>query len=88
MPELIAPTTRLHAEWLDAHDEWGPGVHEDGFGLRPSDDVHSNTASSKTIARLGGVPEGIQETGHGTVRRYWITLQPDPGSLTAEPSAT
>ena len=187
MPELIAPTASLHAAWLDAHDEWGPGVHEDGFGLRPSDDVRSpvgfaawvrrmldqsdpakasalgrvpctfrwiveerrvvggialrhglndqvlrlghigygirpsarrrglatwaleqilgearalaldrvllvceedNTASSKTIERLGGVLEGIQATGHGTVRRYWITLQPDPGSLTAEPSAT
>jgi len=176
VPELIAPTASLHAAWLDAHDEWGPGVHEDGFGLRPSDDVRSpvgfaawvrrmldqsdpakasalgrvpctfrwiveerrvvggialrhglndqvlrlghigygirpsarrrglatwaleqilgearalaldrvllvceedNTASSKTIERLGGVLEGIQATGHGTVRRYWITLQPD-----------
>jgi hypothetical protein len=41
MPELIAPTTRLHAAWLEAHAEWGPGQHEDGFGLGPSDEVAS-----------------------------------------------
>ena len=173
MPELIAPTMRLHAEWLEAHQEWGPGAHEDGFGLRPSDDVGSRTgfaawvrqlldrsdpakatavgrvpctfrwivedsqvlggialrheltehllrlghigygvrpsargrglatwalgrmldegralaldrvllvceedniASAKTIERLSGVLEGVQETEYGTVRRYWITL--------------
>ncbi len=39
MPELIAPTARLHTAWLEAHAEWGPGVHEDGFGLLPSDEV-------------------------------------------------
>ena len=38
---LIAPTARPHTAWLDAHHERGPGVHEDGFGLRPSDEVDS-----------------------------------------------
>ena len=41
MPELVAPTTALHAAFLDCHREWGPGRHEDGFGLRPDDDVES-----------------------------------------------
>ena len=41
MPELVAPTTRLHAAWLEARDEWGPGAHEDGFGLQQSDEVDS-----------------------------------------------
>jgi predicted acetyltransferase len=41
MPELIAPTTDLHAAFLDCHHEWGPGMHEDGFGLCPDDDVES-----------------------------------------------
>jgi predicted acetyltransferase len=41
MPELILPTTRLHDAFLDCHREWGPGLHEDGFGLGPDDDVHS-----------------------------------------------
>jgi hypothetical protein len=39
--ELIAPTTGLRTAWLEAHAEWGPGQHEDGFGLHPSDEVNS-----------------------------------------------
>lgn len=52
MPELIAPDVRLHAAWLEAHEEWGPGVHEDGFGLRPSDEVDSPTGFATWVARL------------------------------------
>ena len=33
-----------------------------------------NLASARTIERNGGVLEGIRDTGHGPVRRYWITL--------------
>ncbi|GAB3369936.1 GNAT family N-acetyltransferase [Amycolatopsis echigonensis] len=165
MPELLAPTVRLHRAWLEAHTEWGPGSHEDGFGLSPSDEVVSptgfaawiaslprdravyrwlvedgqvlggialrtgpaeyvrfaghlgfgirpsargrglaswaliqilaearrldlsrvllvcaeeNLASAKTIERAGGVLEGLHQTGHGPVRRYWIALEPLP----------
>ena len=71
---------------------WGPttngaGLHEDGFGIWPDDDVkspkgfaawvHRRTrlvASARTIERHGGVLEGIRDTGHGPVRRYWIAL--------------
>jgi predicted acetyltransferase len=52
MLELIAPTVRLHAAWLEAHEEWGPGLHEDGFGLRPSDEVASPTGFADWVARL------------------------------------
>ena len=52
MPDLIAPTTRLHSAWLDAHAEWGPGVHEDGFGLQPTDDVGSPAGFSAWVTRL------------------------------------
>ncbi|WP_254549862.1 GNAT family N-acetyltransferase [Catellatospora tritici] len=41
MPELILPTTRLHAAFLECHEEWGPGLHEDGFGLGADDEVRS-----------------------------------------------
>jgi predicted acetyltransferase len=41
MPELILPTTRLHAAFLECRDDWGPGLHEDGFGLGADDDVDS-----------------------------------------------
>jgi hypothetical protein len=80
MRELIAPATRLHTAWLRAHAEWGPGRHEDGFGLGPSGEAGSrvlgldrvlavcaagNAASVKTIERCGGVFEGIRDTRSG-----------------------
>jgi RimJ/RimL family protein N-acetyltransferase len=52
MPELIPPTVGLHAAWLEARDEWGPGVHEDGFGIEPSDEVDSPAGFAAWVARL------------------------------------
>ncbi|GAA2331644.1 GNAT family N-acetyltransferase [Streptomyces kunmingensis] len=52
MPELIAPTARLHTAWIEAHDEWGPGLHEDGFGLAPSDEVDSPSGFAAWVTRL------------------------------------
>ncbi|UKA56928.1 GNAT family N-acetyltransferase [Arthrobacter sp. FW306-2-2C-D06B] len=53
MPELIEPTERLRAAWLEAHAEWGPGVHEDGFGLLPTDEVDSAAGFAAWLGRLG-----------------------------------
>ena len=36
---LIRPTADLHGAWLASHEEWGPGEHEDGFGLNARTDV-------------------------------------------------
>ena len=171
MPELVLPTTRLHAAFLACRDERGPGLHEDGFGVAEGDDLDSpdgfatwvhdrirlthpagtpcpdekhgsprwivedgqvlggialrhkfdddlghigygvrpsarrrglaswalgemlaearaalgldrvlipcladNVASVRTIEGKGGVLEGIRDTEHGPVRRYWIAL--------------
>jgi predicted acetyltransferase len=52
MPELIAPTVRLHRGWLEAHAEWGEGRHEDGFGLSTSDIVGSSTGFAAWVAKL------------------------------------
>ncbi|MEU3557598.1 GNAT family N-acetyltransferase [Streptomyces fragilis] len=52
MPELIAPTADLHAAWLRAHREWGPGPHEDGFGLEPTDEVESPAGFAAWLARM------------------------------------
>jgi len=41
MPELIAPTTLLHTAFLQCRDDWGPGLHEDGFGVDGKHDLHS-----------------------------------------------
>ena len=67
MPELIAPTVRLYAAWTEAHREWGPGLHEDGFGLLPSDDVDSPAGFTAWVARM------IRESGAADPVRYrWI----------------
>ncbi|WP_372666386.1 GNAT family N-acetyltransferase [Amycolatopsis kentuckyensis] len=52
-PRLVVPTTRLHAAWLDAHAEWGPGRHEDGFGLLDSDEVRTREGFSAWVGRMG-----------------------------------
>jgi len=41
MPELVLPTAQLHAEFLACRDDWGPGLHEDGFGIGADDDLDS-----------------------------------------------
>jgi predicted acetyltransferase len=73
MQELIAPTTRLHTAWLDAHKEWGSGLHEDGFGLHPSDEVDSPAGFAAWVARLTE-PDPAQpiEAGEGRCRYRWI----------------
>jgi hypothetical protein len=57
VPELIAPTARLHTAWLEAHAEWGPGAHEDGFGLQQSDEVDTPGGFAAWVARLAGGPD-------------------------------
>lgn len=52
MPELIAPTTELHAAWLESRDDWGRGVHQDGAALRPDDDVDSPEGFAAYVGRL------------------------------------
>jgi len=171
MPELIRSNTDLHTAFLDCRADWGPGLHEDGFGIHADDDVDSpdgfaawvhqrtrlahpigtpcpdekhatfrwitedgqilggialrhkddddighigygvrpsarrrglatwalgemltearaalalervliacqadNVASARTIERNDGVLEGVRDTTHGPVRRYWIVL--------------
>ncbi|WP_212709782.1 GNAT family N-acetyltransferase [Rhodococcus sp. 14-2483-1-1] len=49
---LAAPTVDLRGPWLDAHNEWGPGLHEDGFGVTAADDVCSVEGFSDWIDRL------------------------------------
>lgn len=52
MLALVKPTVRLRASWLDAHNEWGPGFHEDGFGLQPTDRVQSADGFASWVERL------------------------------------
>jgi predicted acetyltransferase len=68
MPELVAPTTLLHTAWLEAHDEWGPGAHEDGFGLRPTDEVDSPTGFAAWVARLADQSDPAKQPEAGADR--------------------
>ena len=54
MPELVLPTAQLHAEFLACRNDWGPGLHEDGFGIGADDDLDS--------------PEGFADWVHDQVR--------------------
>jgi predicted acetyltransferase len=56
MPELIAPTTGLHAAFLDCRADWGPGAHEDGFGLAADVDVASAAGFADWVAGLIAAP--------------------------------
>jgi predicted acetyltransferase len=65
MPELIAPTTRLHTAWLEARREWGPGLHEDGFGLTLGDEVDSPEGFAAWVARLSASDSRAGEQAEG-----------------------
>jgi predicted acetyltransferase len=49
---LIEPSTAWQSAWLAAHDEWGPGWHEDGFGLSERDEVRSAAGFAEWVSRL------------------------------------
>src|SRR5664280_2181360 len=75
MPDLLAPTMRLHSAWRAAHEEWGPGTHEDGFGLLPEDDVSSSAGFAAWLSRLLEESNQATQLGDGRVNctYRWIT---------------
>ena len=87
MHRLIAPTTRLHAAWLVAHREWGPGLHEDGFGLRASDDVETPQGFADWVHRLHQASDASAALDAGRVPslHWWIVEDSETrGSGTGE----
>lgn len=71
MLELIVPTTRLHAAWLDANREWGPDARQDGSGLHEDDDVETAAGFAAWVERLRRAedvtlppPEGFVHCGY------------------------
>ena len=78
MPELITPTTRLRHSWLAARDEWGRGVHQDGSGLRPTDDVDSPEGFATWVRRLGEQADESRPVPEGWVHAlYWWIVEGD-----------
>lgn len=75
MPELVAPTCRLHASWLEARDEWGRGVHQEGTGLQAIGDVDAAEGFARWVARLRQQSDESIPAGEGRVHAtyLWIT---------------
>jgi predicted acetyltransferase len=71
---LVLPTARLHAEFLACRDDWGPGLHEDGFGISADDDLDSPDSFAAWVhdrlrlTHLPGTPCPPEQ--HGSAR--WI----------------
>ena len=78
MPELVEPTTRLHAAWRAARDDWGPGIHEDGFGLLAKDDVETQDGFAAWVRRLLQESDTTVPPAAGRVHStYWWILEGD-----------
>lgn len=75
MLQLIEPSTCLHAAWLECHREWGPGKHEDGFGVHASGDVDSPEGFAGWVQWLRDRddPERAAFDGRPPCRFRWMT---------------
>ncbi len=74
MPEIITPTTVLQKSWLDARDDWGRGVHQDGAGLRQTDDVDSAEGFAAWVEWLDRQSDEsiVPEPGFVHATYWWI----------------
>ena len=68
------PSIRLHSAWLEAHAEWGPGPHEDGFGLHHSDEVGTPAGFAAWLARLAEQSDPVRtiDVGKHRCTYRWI----------------
>lgn len=55
--QLIRPSVGMYGAWIEAHAEWGPGLHEDGFGLTATDDVNTLAGFARWVERLDASEE-------------------------------
>ncbi|GGB41080.1 acetyltransferase [Flexivirga endophytica] len=52
MLSLVHPSVDRYDAWIAAHREWGPGLHEDGFGIGEDDRVDSEVGFAAWISKL------------------------------------
>ncbi|AKT50118.1 GNAT family N-acetyltransferase [Arsenicicoccus sp. oral taxon 190] len=80
MPQLVAPTTRLHRSWLASLAEWGVDehgerVHQHGASLRPEDDAVDAAGFAAWVQRLRreADPAAERPRGHVPATNLWVT---------------
>lgn len=89
MTALTTPDATWHPAWLEAHREWGPGLHEDGFGLLASDDITSTLGFASWLRRLSDdkqctywwITEGSRVLGGIALRHPSHPLVPRAGHI-------
>lgn len=78
MPELIRPTVSLRESWLASCEEWGRGVHQEGSGLHPEDDVDTAAGFSAWVGRLVDEGDPSVPVAAGRVHSdYWWIAEGD-----------
>ncbi|GAA1756147.1 GNAT family N-acetyltransferase [Luedemannella helvata] len=78
MAQLITPTTRLRDAWLDARDEWGRDVHQDGSGLADTDDIDTVEGFAAWVQRLRREADESIPPAPGRVHAtYWWIVEDD-----------
>jgi predicted acetyltransferase len=76
MLELIAPTVKLHASWLESRDEWGRGTHQDGTGLHAEVEVDSAEGFANWVEYLLRQSDRSAELEPGRVHaNYWWIVE-------------
>jgi predicted acetyltransferase len=63
MLTLVAPSVARHAAWLASHREWGPGLHEDGYGVGADDEVETADGFARFVQRVTALP---------AARMWWV----------------
>lgn len=76
MLELVAPDITRRDAWLESHHEWGEGPHEDGFGIRPEDEVETPEGFAAWVDWLRSRRGHLWWIVDGDVVLGGITLRP------------
>lgn len=74
---LVVPTASLHESWLAAREEFGPGAHLDGCGLRKHDEVDTPAGFAAWTARLRAFADPATAPPPGLVRSTYRWIAAD-----------
>ena len=86
MPELNFPTTRLHAAWLEARDEWGGGVFQHGSGMSDEYDLDTPEGFADWVELLRRRADSSVPADPGFVHAtYWWMIEGDPAAVAWPP---